>query len=277
MVNWLALCLMILASVGPCVLRAHGQSAEAFHWLDQKRDAGLWNSVSVSFHSQLTDRHSDYGEMYGYLKLVGVFGNCALVVVTYRMSKDPQGGDQYSSAFNYDIATKSISKVARLDYMWYWSFFKLARFEASPAPDVLFTYDDCTGCEADEMLSTAHYDPALRQWRARQWKTEGKADWTTETGLIVEDAPDPDDPLISDDNLYGVVYLDGGFDGVALRSRWISKRTPHHVDDWTLMYGAKSGILVGKLVSDKQEQLRIWSKLCVKRGNKLCRDVSAKR
>lgn len=273
MFNWRTRWLAMLGMALACPLSVHGQSRSDFRWINPQQDAALWRSVHGVFHSQLQPSLSDYGELYGYLKRVGVFGNSALVIVTYRTAKNPKG-DQYSSAFNYNVATRSVSQITGLEYMWSWELIKLARFEASSAPDVVSTYYDCTGCEANEILTALRYDPAAHQWQVRRWT--GPKDWTTDTGLIVESAPEPDDQIISSGDLYGLINLQrNGLDDVALRSRWVSETTSHHkhVDDWTLLYGAMNGIFVGRVVSDKREQMKVWSKLCVNSRNRLCKDV----
>ncbi len=282
MLNIRILLMPALAIMLACAVGTRGQSTNTFRWIDPQRDAALWNTIGGAFRTQLDAPEPDYPQLnYGYIAQIAVADHAALVIVGHKAGKYPKpdwkGVDRFS-AYNYNLVTRLTSKIADLQYVWFWKFIKLARFDSSPVPDLVFTYYDCWECESNEMLSAAHYDPALQQWQVRQWNTGGQADWTTKTGLIIEFASEPDDPLISYENLYGVVHLEGtGFDGVALRSRWISKRTPHHVDDWTLVYTVKNGVFVGKPVSDKQEQLKVWSKLCVNSRNKLCQGLTTAR
>jgi hypothetical protein len=105
---------------------AYGQSTDAFRWINPQHDAALWGNIQDAFRGQLKPSHSDYGELYGYLKRVGIFENSALVIAAYKVGSDPKDGFEYASAFNYDTSTKSTSKITGLEYMWFWKFTTVA-------------------------------------------------------------------------------------------------------------------------------------------------------
>lgn len=282
MINWRALCLTMLVSLAPCALCTNAQSSKAFHWINRQRDAALWADVQKAFRSQLKSE-LDYPQLnYGYLARIGVVDGAALVIIGHSAGTHPKRdwqGIRRFSAYNYNLATRSRSEIAGVQYVWFWKFVGLAKFDSSATPDVTFTYYDCWECEGDEILAALYYEPSLGKWKLRPWKTGGPADSTIATGLIVHADSEPDDQAISNDSLYGLVDLSGnGVDEVALRIREVTEpvKGKRHVDDWTTVYSMSRGQFSGRSVTRKQEQVRVWSKLCAKSTNKLCKDVSTR-
>lgn len=138
---------------------------------------------------------------------------------------------------------------------------KLARFDRSPTPDVVFTYSDCTGCEADYFLASFEYKSG-KGWVARQWD---KA-----YSLYLEGDPEPDDNVVSADYLFKIKDWNGnGFDDVAVRRREITQvaKRRRQTDDSTTIYTAENGIFVGHTITDPKRREQINTELCS--GSKL--------
>ncbi len=272
-----------------CFVHISAQSKDEFRWIDPQRDHALWAKVLLAFHDELKPDTPDpstltYG--YKYLKQVGVVGNSALVVVGYKTREHPkvdEMGAEYFSAFNYDLASGSISKVVdpennQLLMMWRWKLVKLARFEPSVAPDVVFTYMTCWECEPEKMLSALHYDSAARQWQVRRWGDGKPQWWMTPVGLVVGVDVYGGSDTVSYDCLYGLLDLNqGGFDSVAIRCKEVREPTKNkrQVNDATILYSLKQGHFTGEIVTEKNQRVNILSELCkVNSGNKLCKGVT---
>jgi hypothetical protein len=259
----------------------------AFRWIDSQRDRVVWDKIKSAFGDELKPDEPDPDTLtYGfkYLNRVGVFNNSAIVIVGYR-TKEHFNGDEYVGehclAFNYDLATGAVSKVidpAGTDalYMWRWNFVKLARFEPTPLPDVVFTYLTCSECEPEKMLAALHYDPSNREWQIRQWGDGNLQWWMSRVGLVVQiDRSFTSD--LSYDCLYGFLSLNhDGLEDVAIRCREVSEdeKGKRHVDDATALFSFKGKNFTGQLVTAKDQQLTLWSELCqVGYQKKLCKSI----
>ena len=132
---------------------------------------------------------------------------------------------------------------------------KFAHFEQSAAPDLVFTYDGCTECEADHFLAAFKYD-SNKGWTARQWDKD--------TSLLLMYDPEPDGDALSCDYLFKIKDWNGdGFDEVAVRRRKVTQDIKHKqvVDDSTMLYKAEDGTLVGPYVYSN-ERMAINAELC---------------
>lgn len=252
-------------------------SADWFRWLDRSRDSQLWNRVLVALHQELEPDDPQkvpphyVATQYKYIYKIGVFRTAALVIIGYRDTKDSPGYD-YFNAYSFDLhdgskraiviePPKPPSVYPQSDVLWLFDVIKLARFNRSPAPDVVFTYDSCTECEAEHFVASFEYELG-KGWTARQWN---KA-----YSLYLEGDPSPGDDVVSADYLFKIKDWNGdGFDDVAVRRREItqvSKRS-QKIDDSTTMYKSENGALVGNAITDPKERERINAELC--RGSKL--------
>jgi hypothetical protein len=205
------------------------------------------------------------------------------VIVGYRTREHPkreEKGAEYFRPFNYDIATRGVSTIESPEkysssYMWDWKLVKVAHFEPSVAPNVLFTYRTCWECESERMLSAFSYDSVLHRWKFRQWGSGKSPWWTTQIGIVVGADVHFWDDTVSHDCLWGVLDIDGdGLDDLAARCKEVHKPTKNKikVDDSTILYGLKNGHFKGEAVTDKEQRRRIWDELCSRdTQNKLCR------
>lgn len=258
-------------------------NADQFRWLDRSRDSLLWNRVLVALHQELEPDDPRkvpphyVATQYKYIYKIGAFRTAALVIIGYRETKDSPS-DDYFNGYSYDLRDGSITAIAteppkppsvypQSDGLWLFEVIKLARFDRSPAPDVVFTYDSCTGCEADHFLASFEYEPE-KGWVARQWD---KA-----SSLYLESDPEPAGDLVSADYLFKIKDWNGdGFDDVAVRRREITRvsKSSQKIDDSTTMYKGENGALVGDAITDLKERERINAELCSGSKLSLCKQT----
>lgn len=243
-----------------------------FQWLDSSRDSQVWNRVQAAFRQELEPDDprkvpAHYlPTQYKYVHQIGVFRTAALVIIGYRETKDSPGYD-YFNAYSYDLRDgskraivteppKSPNVYPQSDVLWLFEVIKLAQFDRSPAPDVVFTYSSCEECEAEHLLASFEYEPG-KGWAARQWDKAYR--------LYLEADPSPDDNVVSADYLFKIKDWNGdGFDDVAVKRRevtQVSKRR-QEIEDSTTIYKAENGTLVGHSVTDSKQREGINAELC---------------
>jgi hypothetical protein len=259
-----------------------------FQWIDSQHDSATWNKIRAALSDELRPEKSEENEPtygYKYIRRVGIGANSALVIVGYRFSEHPtknEYGIEHFRGFSYNLRTGELSQVIDPEhagyalYMWEWKFVKLARFEPSTLPDVVFTYLTCGECEEEKMLSALHYDSGSQKWQIRQFGAGEPRWWMTRVGLVIDKDISFTD-ITSYRCLYGLVDLNGdGFDEVAMRCREIDEdeKRKTQLTDSTVFYSLKNGRFSGELVTAKDEQLKLWSVLCQhSTKNKLCKDI----
>jgi hypothetical protein len=204
---------------------------------------------------------------YKYIYKIGVFRTAALVIIGYRETKDSPGYD-YFSAYSYDLRDGSkwpiVTEPPRPlgtypefgDVLWMFEVNKLAHFERSPAPDVVFTYDSCSECEAEHFLASFEYVPG-KGWVARQWDKAYR--------LYLEGDPSPGDDLVSAHHLLKIKdWNDDGFDSLAVRRREVTQvsKRKQVVNDSTTIYTAENGTLVGHPITEPKEREEVNAGLC---------------
>ena len=258
-----------------------------FHWIDSRQDVALWTRVQSAFRNELAPDKAEPDTLtfaYKYLKRVGISNNSALVILGYRVREHPapdEQGEEYFLAFNYDLVSGSLSKIVNpehpdLDalYMWHWKFARLARFETSPVPDVVFTYLTCWECEAEKIRGALHYDSTTHAWQIRAWGSGKPEWWMISIGLVVDADVSDEGNTASYDCLYRILDLNGhGFDDVAIRCKQVNEHDQGKVEinDSTVLYTLKGDRFTGDLVTSEDQRRRIWSQLCrTNPRNKLC-------
>jgi hypothetical protein len=255
----------------PTPVATESDSQTQFRWLDSGRDSALWNRVQTAFAQELEpDDPRQVPEhylptQYKYVQKVGVVRTAALVILGYKETKESPGYD-YFNAYSYDLRDGSKRPISfelprpanvwpRSDVLWMFNVIKFAQFEQSAAPDVVFTYDGCTECEADHFLASFKYD-SNKGWTARQWDND--------KSLLLMYDPEPDENALSSDYLFKIKDWNGdGFDEVAVRRRKVTQdiRRKQVVDDSTMLYKAENGTLIGHYVYSN-ERVAINAELC---------------
>jgi hypothetical protein len=260
----------------PAAIESNGQAQ--FRWLDNGRDSALWNRVQTAFGQELEpDDPRKVPEHYSpiqykYIYQIGVFRDAALVILGYKDTKDSPG-DAFFNAYSFNLREGSKRAIAaeppqpptvypQADVLWEFNVVRLAQFDGSPTPDVVFTYASCTECEEERLLASFEYEPS-GGWTARQWnKVSGLRD---ESSLLLMATPTPDDNAVSADYLFKIKDWNGdGFDDVAVRRREVTQvsKRKQDTDDSTTIYKAEKGVLVGHEITNSTERERINAGLC---------------
>ncbi|MGH9689345.1 MAG: hypothetical protein ACRD5K_19955 [Candidatus Acidiferrales bacterium] len=252
-------------------------NTDQFRWLDRTRDSQIWNRVLVALHQELEPDDPQkvpphyVATQYKYIYKIGLYRTAALAIVGYRETKDSPAYD-YFNAYSCNLRDGSNRAIAaepptppsvypRSGVLWLFEVTKLAHFDRLPAPDVVFTYDSCSECEAEHLMASFEYEPG-KGWVARQWDKTYSLD--------LEDDPEPDDNVGSADYLFKIKDWNGdGFDDVAVRRREVTQvaKRSQKIYDSTTMYKAENGALVGQAITDPKERERINAELCS--GSKL--------
>lgn len=247
-------------------------NTDQFRWLDRTRDFQVWNRVLVALHQELEPDDPQkvpphyVATQYKYIYKIGMFRTAALVIIGYRETKDSPGYD-YFNAYSYDLRDGSKRAIVtepprppgtypESDVLWQFDVIKSAHFDRLPAPDVVFTYDSCSECEAEHFMASFEYELG-KGWTARQWN---KA-----YSLYLEGDPSPGDNVVSADYLFKIKDWNGdGFDDVAVRRREVTQvaKRSQKIDDSTTIYKAENGALIGHAITDPKERERINAELC---------------
>jgi hypothetical protein len=258
---------------------ASAKPTSTFRWITPKTDPQTWAAVQDSFRDELVpdDPHKEAPTYaYKYISHVALLDRVALVIVVYRTVRATKGQwvEEYFTAFNFDVATGARSKIPDAEWMWNWNFVKLANFESSPTPDIVFTYLTCSECEPERMLSALYYDGTSEQWRLREWQNRKDVWWTTPTGLVVWQHVSGGNG-IAFDCLYAIKDLNGDrFDDIAIRCKEVSESEAGKIkaNDAMVIYSVKQGKFTSKLISNWQERVDLTSDLCaLKPANSLCK------
>ena len=271
-------------SVGVLAIPCECQVQAAFKWTTKKSDPALWASASTALKKELAPDDQKATEpylamKYKYISRIGVFGSSALVLIGERESEKSTLGTFYL-AFNFDTTTG----VRQIGEGWMeWRFARLAQFEPTAVPDVLFTYLTCTECEADKLLSSYYYNSALKGWDVRRW-AESDEDWNRNMilrrvkGLTIAGDVEPGGDEIAFNCVWGVKdYTQDGFDDVAVVCRSITEdhKRKRTMQVGTLLYSLRGGRFTGDYVSSPEEQQKIKTQLCTDHpSNVLCRAAS---
>jgi hypothetical protein len=182
-------------------VRSVATTPEGFSWVDPQSDKTTIAAV----------RHALKVSSYTSIRRVGVEGDAAIVMTTFRESGEEA---DHWSIYNVSLATDK----ARMLVSGY--RVKVLDWIGLKTPELAIAYYDCWGCEAATLFTTIHFTNG-KGWRARWPNKRGNAD-NPQPGAIVSygDVGEPyDDSDV--DQLFAVVNQpDGGFAvGIWLHSR----------------------------------------------------------
>ncbi len=261
--------LMLAASSSAISQNAH-PSSTAFHWLSSSRDATLFERIKTAFADELKPDDPEkvkpvVAQEYKWISRVGVFETSALVLIGERESQTSTYGN-YFVAFNYDLkGGEKTSLTSFNNGFMRWKFKKLARFDSSRAPDIVFSHPSCTACEADYFLSSFRFDSTEAKWGVRTWSEK-----TTEI-LIGSDYSVDAEENSKDDCLFKFADFNGdGFDDLAVRCLAVTEQGKI-LEDTTTIYTIQHGQPQVLIVRDHQQLATIRDQLCVDaKKSKLC-------
>lgn len=245
-------------------------SKPRFKWLDPtKTDVKLYTQIKAVFGEELKPDDPEkvkpvVAMTYKKISRIGVFQSWALVLILERETPASKYGD-YFEPFNYNLRTGKKEGLGKGFYLW--KFNKLARFEPSAVPDIVFTYWSCTECEADRLLASFRFDKAVGGWDLRSWG-RGEGD-----SLIIGDDGEPlsEEDETNHDCLFGFGdFIRNGFANVAVRCLAIDQRN-RVVGDTTMIYAVEHGQPQTLAVKDPSQLDAIRKALCTGvKNSKLC-------
>ncbi len=168
------------------------KTPEGFSWVDPQSDKATIAAI----------RHALKASSYTSIRRVGVEGDSAIVMTTFRESGEEA---DHWSIYNVTLATNKAEmlvsgyRVKVLDWI------------GSTTPELAIAYYDCWGCEAATLFTTIHFTKGTG-WRARWPNKKGNADYP-QPGAIVSygDAGEPYDDNDVDQIFAVVNQPDGGF------------------------------------------------------------------
>jgi hypothetical protein len=257
--------LLAIGTIAESSKRAE-MGTDSFRWLVSPKDSALIEKVEIAFAEELKagDLHEPSPTLSAVSKRIFKVGQYRdfMLVITFSVEVAFPYRDFYT-AYNFDRNSGKISKISAKDTFWRWEFYRLARFDESPTPDVSFTYYDCMDCEAAKILASFQFDPEALQWRVRLWGSH--------EGILIDSSQFGDDSWTYD-CLFKVLDLNGdGFEDVAVRCKGTGP-VPGAASDSTEFYTTARGNSQEREITDKAQLARISKVLCngVK-NSKLCK------
>jgi hypothetical protein len=253
---------------------AIGQNARpswtAFHWLNSRKDATLFERIKTAFTDELKPDDPEkvkpvVAQKYKWISRVGVFETSALVLIGERETRTSAYGS-YFVAFNYDLESREKTSLTPFNKGFMeWKFKKLVRFDSSRTLDIVFTYPSCTECEADYLLSSFRFDSTEGKWEVRTWSEKSPEI------LIGSDYSVGNEEGSKDDCLFKFADFNGdGFDDLAVRCLSITGQGKI-LEDTTTIYTIQHGQSQVLTVKDRQQLATIRDQLCVDaKKSKLC-------
>ncbi|MGE5346576.1 MAG: hypothetical protein ACM3JH_11530, partial [Acidithiobacillales bacterium] len=135
----------------------------------------LWARVQAAFSDELQPEDPAktvpyVAQRFKYLSRVGCYSEVCLVLIGMRQEKDSPPPLDFFRAYSFNRATNSKLEMGPgTDGFNVWKFQGFARFNREATPDIAFTWQSCTECEATYLLSSFRFDGRLRLWRLRLW------------------------------------------------------------------------------------------------------------
>jgi len=250
-------------------VRLHVQAQDTVRWIGPKDKPAVWAHVRAAFQNELEpdDPRKTSPVMaysYKYVHRIAVAGDDALVLIGHRETEDSKYAD-YFSAFNFNLRTRTKTPIADATVLWVWKLVRLARFDPSKVPDIVFSYLTCTECEASQILGAFRYDSAKHQWALRKWQFAKDKWWTTQEGLVTWADVSVSENILSFDCIYGFIPGSAALDNLAIRCREVTEtdKGRRHILDSTLIYSYRTDHFGFRMVASAEEQKQTHSELCL--------------
>jgi hypothetical protein len=254
--------ILMLAASHSAIRQNAQPSSTGFRWFNAGKDASLFEHIETAFTDELKPDDPEkvkpvVAQEYKWISRVGVFETSALVLIGERETRTSTDGN-YFVAFNYDLKSGEKTSLTSLNKGFVeWKFKKLARFDSSRTPDVVFTHLSCTECEADYLLSSFRFDSTEAKWKVRTWSEKN-----TEI-LIGSDYSVGTEEDSKYDCLFKFADFNGdSFDDLAVRCIAITKQGKI-LEDTTTIYTIQHGQPQILTVKDRQQLATLRDQLCV--------------
>jgi len=271
----------LLLSTLSCALETRAADAPEFRWLEPKSDARLWKKIETAFAEELkpdaaASNASRAPILQKSISRVGLHDKSAFVLLA--IPEEERGRKETSfQAYNYNLDSEQVELIPcpLAGGVWQWHLVRLARFESTPAPDIVFQLVDCVQCEAQKLLASFRFDLPRKQWRWRNWEMSASphSGWTLLIGGDPEPGFDPDEAerteyLYQTSCALRIADLnDDGLDDVATWCRekattMDSPKKVHAVKDTTLFFTAENGTPELQKIKDQAAASRLQHQIC---------------
>ena len=147
-----------------------------FQWTTEQSRPAVWDAVRSAFANELSDTVRGVYLPLG-IERVGLHGSYAIAVIRYELPSVPEAPVFRLYSYDLEGGRKSIIAAAAAagsgrDLWLAWEFERLAQFDSTRRPDVVFRHRDCFECEAVEWLSAVYLEPGVG-WQLRNWSGTG--------------------------------------------------------------------------------------------------------
>jgi hypothetical protein len=155
----------------------------------------VWDNVASAFGQELRpDESGTVGDAdagpYAYpLKRIALMASCGdavIVALEKRSGKKDEDWNRLVELYNFNLSRKQKSIIEAKWQFWLWTYRKLARFDDSPVPDIVFESASCTECEPEFVLSAVRYDADNQKWGLRLWPEGGEGVVIADTDVDVD-------------------------------------------------------------------------------------------
>ena len=137
---------------------AHAQVVDGFAWTDMKSDTQTAAKVAISLANK----------PYTAIREIGIVGQQALVVTTFRKDPTANPGSDTFTAYGISLKDGSIEELldgTNLKYIDWQKFYD------DDTPELIATYDDCAECKATTFFTAFYIDRKTKRWGAR-WRRD---------------------------------------------------------------------------------------------------------
>ena len=163
--------------------------------IDRKKDASAWDIITAAFRQELradevgttsNDPAGQYAHPVKRIALMASCGDAVIVALEKRSGKKDEDWNRLVELYNFNLSRKEKSIIEAKWQFWLWTYRKLARFDDSPVPDIVFESASCTECEPEFVLSAVRYDADNQKWGLRLWPEGGEGVVIADTDVDVD-------------------------------------------------------------------------------------------
>jgi hypothetical protein len=249
---------------------SYGETS-SFHWLDPKKDPNQFSEIEKKFSGELSPDKA--GREFPYIPIkfkeihrIGIFQNFVFVII----KNGPQDSEEkaFYNFYNYNLENKKKMTIQIQGEIWDFEFYKLARFEDTPIPDIVFSYWDCRDCEAVNYLSSLQFDSKLQAWKVRKWNEK--------ESILIGSNDQIGEYTYSYDCIHKIQDMNG--DGYEDVGTWCKLTSKGFFDEnkgpdqhLTFVYSVVQGLGVARKIDAEPELSRIHEILCRSSKSPLCK------
>lgn len=261
-----SLYVMAIAASTSLATQGTPSARPAFRWLDENTDRMMIDRINAEFAEQLRppprpEEGSSNEARFTLYARIGVYDRAALVLICKYYEESMEAPDSVV-AYNFDLRTGSKSRIQNGEALWSWTFVTFAQFEATPVPDILFTFNDCDACEPVTLLGSFKFVSSVNGWEIREWKPNPR-------GIPLHAVPDPEG---DEGRFFDCVYKIGQFDGWSMVELGVAcleesynvndDREVHSKSETLTVYRIENGDPVVRHITDKEKRNKLLAEVC---------------